>query len=381
MEKKVAIAGFRIAAAPDLETTRERLVFDLSKGLLDDLGITRDAVDNFVFCSNDFMDGRTISHVFIGPAAGGYMKDQTKVEMDGLNAMIYASMGIISGQYDVTMVVALSLTGSQASPYLYTDYSLDPTYDRQLKLLNELSAAALEARSYLTAGGYPEELLDVVAAQDLKNAAANPGQARRIDGVSRERIKGSPYYYEPLRELHCYPPTDGGCAMLLVSEKKAKELTDKPVWLLGMGRSTDIYYLGDRDLSTSLSAAQAAERAYAMAGIKDPASELDLAEIMSLFAHQEPLLAEAMGLLEKGKAAAAYEAGDTAVEGRMPINPSGGPLGAHPICATGLIRAAEAARQLRGEAGENQVKKAGVALAHGQDGVCAQQSAVVILGT
>ncbi|NPV60879.1 MAG: thiolase family protein [Actinobacteria bacterium] len=381
MDKKVAIAGFRMAAAPDLETTRERLVFDLSKGLLDDLGIDRDAVDNFVLCSNDFMDGRTISHVFLGPPAGGYMKDQTKVEMDGLNAMIYATMGIISGQYDVTMVLAMSLTGSQASPYLYTDYSLDPTYDRQLKLLNELSAAALEAKSYLAANGYSEELLDVVASQNLGNAAANPGQARRIDGVSREKVKASPYYYEPLRELHCYPPTDGGCAMILVSERKAKELTDKPVWVLGMGRSTDTYFLGDRDLSTSLSAAQAAERAYAMAGIKDPRGEVALAEIMSLFAHQEPLLAESMGLLEKGKAAAAYESGETAVSGKMPLNPSGGPLGGHPLCASGLIRAAEAARQLRGEGGDNQVKKDGVALVHGQDGVCAQQSAVVILGT
>ncbi|MBC7228777.1 MAG: thiolase family protein [Actinobacteria bacterium] len=381
MDRKVAIAGFRMAAAPDLETTRERLVFELSKGLLDDLGIDRDAVDNFVLCSNDFLDGRTISHVFLGPPAGGYMKDQTKVEMDGLNAFIYASMGIISGQYDVTMVLAMSLTGSQVSPYLYFDYSLDPTYDRQLKLLNELSAAALEARSYLAANGYPEELLDAVAVQNLKNAAANPGQARRIEGVSREKVKGSPYYYEPLRELHCYPPTDGGCAMLLVSERKAEELTDKPVWLLGMGRSTDIYFIGDRDLSTSLSAAQAAQRAYAMAGIKDPAAELGFAEISSPFAHQEPLLAESMGLLEKGKAAAAYEAGDTAVDGGMPLNPSGGPLGGNPLCAAGLIRVAEAARQLRGEAGENQVKKADKALVHGQDGLCAQQSAVVILGT
>lgn len=381
MDKKVAIAGFKMAAAPDLETTRERLVFDLSKGLLDDLGIDRDAVDNFVLCSNDFMDGRTISHVFLGPPAGGYMKDQTKVEMDGLNAFIYAAMGILSGQYDVTMVLAMSLTGSQASPYLYTDYSLDPTYDRQLKLLNELSATALEARSYLVANGYSEELLDIVASQNLGNAASNPGQARRIEGVSREKVSASPYYYEPLRELHCYPPTDGGCAMILVSERKAKELTDKPVWLLGMGRSTDTYFLGDRDLSTSLSAAQAAERAYAMAGIKDPAGELALAETSSFFAHQEPLLAESMGLLEKGKAAAAYESGDTAIGGKIPLNPSGGPLGGHPLSASGLIRAAEAARQLRGEAGDNQVKKAGMALVHGQDGVCAQQSAVVILGT
>lgn len=370
-----------MAAAPDLETTRERLTFDLCKGLLDDLGIDRHAVGTFIFCSNDFMDGRTISHVFLAPPAGAYMKDLSKVEMDGLNAMTYASMGILSGQYETALVFALGLTGSQASPYLYIDYTLDPTYDRQLKLLNELSAAALEANSYLAKQGYARELLDEVAAKDLTNAALNPKQARRIDGVDRGMVANSNFLYEPLRELHCYPPTDGACAMLLASEKKVAELTDKPVWIMGIGRSTDNYYLGDRDLSTSVSASQAAERAYAMAGIKDPRKELDFAEVSSIFAHQEPLLAEAMGLIEEGTAAGAYQGGDTAIEGKAPINPSGGPLGGHPICASGLIRAAEAALQLRGEAGKNQVKKADVALVHGQDGMCAQQNAVVVLGT
>jgi len=378
---KVAITGFRMASALDLETTRERLTFDLTRGLLDDLGIERDDVGTFIICTNDFLDGRTISNVFLDGPVGAYMKDESKVEMDGLNALAYAAMRILSGQYDTALVFTAALTGTQVSPYLHIDYTLDPDYDRQLKLLNELSAAALEARSYLDGNSYPYELLDDVAAKDLANAALNPDQARRLEGISNNKVAGSDYLYEPLRELHCYPPTDGGCVMLLASEKKAKELTDKPVWVLGIGRSTDAYYIGDRDLSTSRSAAEAGERACGMAGIKDPVKELDLAEISSLFAHQEPLLAEALGLVQKGKAAEVYKAGATAIDGEFPINPSGGPLGGHPICATGLMRAAEAVLQLRGEAGERQVEKAGKALVHGQDGVCAQQNVVAILGT
>ena len=378
---KVAITGFRMASAPDLETTRERLTFDLTRGLLDDLGIEREDVGTFIICTNDFLDGRTISNVFLDGPVGAYMQDESKVEMDGLNAMAYAVMRILSGQYDSALVFTAALTGTQVSPYLHIDYTLDPDYDRQLKLLNEVSGAALEARSYLDKNGYPDSLLDDVAARDLANAALNPNQARRLDGVTSDKVAGSDYLYEPLRELHCYPPTDGGCVMLLASEKRAKELTDKPVWILGIGRSTDAYYLGDRDLSTSKSAAEAGERALGMAGIKDAVKELDFAEISSLFAHQEPLLAEAMGLVEKGKAAEAYQAGETAVDGKFPINPSGGPLGGHPICATGLMRAAEAVLQLRGEAGECQLKKADKALVHGQDGVCAQQNVVAILGT
>ena len=380
MDRKVAIVGFRVMSAPDLVTTRERLVFELTRGLFDDLGIDRLDVDTTIIDSNDFLDGRTISNVFLDGPAGAYMRDESKVEMDGVNALMYACMRILSGQYRTAMVVALGLTGSQVSPYLHIDYTLSAHYDRQVKLLNELSGAALQARAYLAKYGYGEELLDEVAAQALANAARDPFQARRLSGVDREKVAASAHYYEPLRELHCYPPTDGGCAMLLASAERARELTDKPVWILGMGQSIETFYIGERDLAVSRSTSQAAERAYSMAGIKNPRAEVDLAEISALFAHQEPLLAEAMGLLEEGKAEEAYRSGDTGISGKLPLNPSGGALGGHPICAPGLMRVAEAVRQLRGEAGDNQVGKAEVAVAHGQDGICAQQNAVLVLG-
>jgi acetyl-CoA C-acetyltransferase len=357
------------------------MTFDLSQGLFDDLGITKDDVGTYIIATNDFLDGRTISNVFLDAPVGAYMKDETKVEMDGLNALIYGCMRILSGQYETALVLAFGLTGYQVSPYLHIDYTIDPTYDRQLKILNELSAAALQARSYLGKFGYSEELLDEIAAKDLGNAALDPYQLRQLSGMTREKVADSDYFYEPLRELHCYPPTDGGIVVLLASGEKAKELSDKPVWIKGMGRSIDPYYIGDRDLTDSPSTAQAAKRAYGMAGISDPKDQVDVAEISSLFACQEPLLAEAMGLLDEGAAADAYASGDTAIDGKLPINPSGGPLGAHPICATGLFRLAEAVRQMRGEADKNQVGKADTAVVHGQDGLCAQQNVVVVLGT
>lgn len=378
MDKNVAIVGYRMKNAADLKTSRERLTFELTRGLFDDLGIERTDVDTSIFDTNDFIDGRTISNVFLDAPAGAYMRDESKVEMDAVNAVIYAVMRILSGQYDTAMVVGLALTGSQASPYLYIDYSLNPTYDRQLKLLNEINAAALQAHSYIDRSGYSDELLDVIAAQSLANAALNPNQARRISGITADEVAASAMYYEPLRELHCYPPTDGGCAVLLAAEEKARELTDKPVWIRGMGMSTETYNIGERRLYHSRSAAEAAGRAYDMAGVK--AADIDVAEISALFAHQEPLLAEALGLLQEGGADKAYRGGDTAIGGRIPLNPSGGALGAHPVSTTGLIRVAEAARQLRGEAGDNQVKKAELAVVHGQDGVCAQQNAVLVLG-
>lgn len=380
MAGKVAVVGFKFACAPDLKTTRERLVFELTRGLFDELGIDRHAVDTFIMCSNDFIDGRTISNVFLDAPAGAYLKDETKVEMEGLHAVIYGWMRILSGQYDTALVVSLGLNGSQASPYLNVQYTLSPTYDRQVGLLNELSGAALQARSYLSRSGYSEELLDLVATKDLQLAAKNPRQARRIEGVDAEKVRSSEYYYEPLRELHCYPWTDVGCVVLLASERKASDLTDKPVWIMGAGSSIETYFYGERDLSRSASAAEATKRACSLAGISDPSKEIDFAELSALFAHQEPLLAESMGLIPEGEAEKAYREGLAGPGGSMPLNPSGGSLGAHAACAGSLLRLCEAVLQIRGEAGPVQLEKAGTALVHGQDGLCAQQNAVLILG-
>ncbi len=90
MDKNVAIVGYRTQSAPDLVTSRERLVFELTRGLFDDLGIERTDVDTTIIDSNDFLDGRTISNVFLDPPAGVYMQDESKVEMDAINAVIYA---------------------------------------------------------------------------------------------------------------------------------------------------------------------------------------------------------------------------------------------------------------------------------------------------
>jgi acetyl-CoA C-acetyltransferase len=117
-----------------------------------------------------------------------------------------------------------------------------------------------------------------------------------------------------------------------------------------------------------------------MAGIKNPLSELDVAEVSEKFAHEELMIYEALGLCKEGQGKNLIEKGTTRRDGSMPVNPSGGALGADPICATGLIRVIEAAKQIRGEAKGYQVPGVRKALAHGQFGICAQKNTVYILG-
>ena len=380
MDKKVAIVGINVVQGADLGKSRERLLFDTVKGLFDEMNIDRHAIDTFILASNDFLEGRTISNVFEDCPVGAYMKDETKVEMDGINAVLYAVLRILSGYHQTALVIAHSLCGSQASPYLNIQYSLDPTYDRQLGLMNELSAGALQARAYMDRHGLDGGFMDEVAALDLGNAALNDFQARRLEGVSAGQVAASGFLYEPLRELHCFPANDGACAIILASEEKAAELTDKPVWIEGFGSSIDTYYIAERDLAVSPSTTQAAKQAYAMAGVADPASEIGVAEVSSLFANQGPMLAAALGLVDEADAARKYQGGGFGPGAALAVNPSGGPLGAHTVCATGAVRVAEAVRQLRGEAGANQVKDPRLAVAHGQDGLCCQQNTVVVLG-
>lgn len=382
VERKVAIvAHAQTKQSSDIGTFRERMLFELVKGLHEQVGITRHDIDSYVMCSNCFQAGRTISTVFEDTPVGAFLKDETKVEQDGVMAVIYAAMRIMSGHFDTALVVANSLGGSQFRPYLIMEYQLDPTFDRQVGLINELSAAAFEARSYMQKFGLEEKHLDMIAARLLRNASKNPNALQAKADASPEDISSSEYLYEPLRKLHCYPPTDGACAVLLAVGEKAKSLCEKPIWITGMGNSLDTYRLGERELYKSASAKRAAEEAYKRAGITDPASEIDVAEISAKFAHQEPIICEALGLFPEGSGAEVAEKGLAEIDGEMPVCPSGGGLGAYAFSTAGLIRVAEACRQLTGDAELAQVPDAKVALAHGQDGFCAQHNAVVILSS
>jgi acetyl-CoA C-acetyltransferase len=167
--------------------------------------------------------------------------------------------------------------------------------------------------------------------------------------------------------------------LLLASEEKAKELTDKPVWLRGFGSSMDTFNLGDRDLLNG-QLKNAAKRAYDMAGITEPRKEIDVAEITEPYAFQELLWYEGLGLCDRGEGGKLIDSGATETEGDIPVNPSGGVLALNPYVSRGLYRLSEVFLQLRGQAGERQLnKKVKTGLAHGTHGFAGQCHAVAIL--
>jgi acetyl-CoA C-acetyltransferase len=223
--------------------------------------------------------------------------------------------------------------------------------------------------------GITEEHLARIVVRSRKNAAKNP-YARQNDMVTEAEVMESPMLADPIRGLHYYPVTDWAVGMLLCSEERASEFTDKPVWITGFGNCLDTYFLGDRDLTANFALERASERAYRMAGIKDPKKELDLVELNDAVAYQLPLWAEGIGLAGKGEGGKWIDAGGME---KHHVNLSGGMLNGNPIMLGGLARATEAILQLRGEAGERQILGIHKALAHGTTGAAGQHHAVVIL--
>jgi len=380
MEKRIAIIGYAQSRHQyDVQKTREDLVFDVAKEALANAGILREELGTVVTASTDFLDGRTISNVFLSMAVGAFLKDESKVEEDGAAALQYAMMKLMTGTYDVALVEAHTV-GWQFNPHQVAAYTLDPLVDRQIGLLNDIAASAIQANMYMNKYGVSVEDLAAVSVKNLGNAANNEFAARRLPDVSVGEVLKSKLYYDPLRELMISQTADGCAVVIIASEDKVRKLgVECPVWIEGVGCCQEAY-LRDRDLVSLSGLKSAAQSAYQMAGITNPFTDLDLAEVTERFAHEELLICEALGLAREGRAKELVNNGVTALGGDLPVNASGGALGADPICATGLVRVVECVRQIRGEAGTHQVPGVKRALAHGQFGLCAQKNTVLILG-
>jgi len=148
MDKEVAIIAY--AQTPyeaDVESSREMQVLQVTRAALAAAGLKREELDTVITANNDYLDGRTISNMRLVEPSGAWQKNESKVEMDGAYAALYALTRILSGDHDIAMVIGES-QASVYGGYVPGIMMLDPTFDRQRWLLNEVSAAALQARAY-----------------------------------------------------------------------------------------------------------------------------------------------------------------------------------------------------------------------------------------
>jgi acetyl-CoA C-acetyltransferase len=187
--------------------------------------------------------------------------------------------------------------------------------------------------------------------------------------VTVEGVLGSVMVADPLHILDCSPITDGAAALILCPADQAAKLgCQQPVRITGSGHATSTIALHARPDMTKLPAVEAAgQAAYKMAG-KGP-GDIDLIEVHDCFTIAEIMVSEALGLVDEGQGGKAVEAGETAIGGRIPINPSGGLKSkGHPVGATGVAQAVEVVEQLRGHAAERQVEGARVGMTQNMGG-------------
>ena len=226
---------------------------------------------------------------------------------------------------------------------------------------------ALIARAHMEKYGTTQEQLAMVAVKNHRNGAKNP-LAQFPFEVTVEGVLNSVMIADPLRILDCSPITDGAASVIICPAEMAKEMGKPVVKVIGSGHGTDRIALSSRKDITWLEATyQAGKKAYEMAG-KDP-EDIDVLEVHDCFTIAEICVMEALGIVDKGKGGRAVEEGLTSLDGKIPINASGGLKSkGHPVGATGVAQIVEIVKQLRGEAGERQVKNARIGMTQNMGG-------------
>ena len=354
------------------QTVHARRRLDVSQA-----GLAREAVTEALLDAQLTMDDIDSVVVASGPAMFGAVNQPEKWLVDALSARykpvvrvtsgggtglagaLHAVNQIKAGTARRVLVVAYDKTSEGAlQSAISTLY--DPFWGREFAVgIMGFSAAYWRAR--MDRLGHTEEAAAMVAVKNRKNAMLNP-KAHVKKEVTVEDVMASRPLCWPIKVLDVPPISDGACAVVLAAEGDAESITSTPAWIRGMAYYSEADNGPHRSMLQSEPLKTAASRVYERAGVTNPRRQFDVAELQEPYTCFELSYYEGLGLCEEGGAAELIASGATEMTGDIPVNPSGGCMGANPIGATALIRLAEAAMQVTGKAGAHQVDGAELAL-------------------
>ena len=235
-------------------------------------------------------------------------------------------------------------------------------------------------RQYMARTNAPELIGCMVAFKDRQHALRNPYAHLQQKDLTFDQVVESPMLWEPIRFSETCPSSDGACAIVL-GDEAAGDASTKPVaWIHGAALRSEANNFPGRDEVNPQASRDCADDVFAQAGITDRRAEIDEVEIYVPFSWYEPMWLESLGFCDIGDGWKLVEEGATHLDGGdLPVNCSGGVLSSNPIGASGMIRFAEAALQVRGMAGDHQVDGARKAFGHAYGGG-AQYYAMWIVG-
>jgi len=372
----VGCVGFR-PITPEL--SYKELMYEAAVKAYEDAGVNpRKDIDVFVTCAEDYLEGFSIFDEFVPDQLGAALRHLFTVSGDGMLGLATAYMLIKTGQFDTVVVEAHSKASDILTYMDIVAFGLDPIFNRPLGG-HPYYLAGMEMNRYMHETCTTMEQCAQVVVKNKKNALLNPYAAYGAK-TTLDQVLCSDMLFYPLKKLEISTPADGCVVMVLASDKVAEKLTDKPVWVKGVGWCTETPSLETRDWARAVYTRLAAEMAYKQAKINNPYREIDFAEVHDMFAYKELQHMEALKICGYGEAGKITEEGVTALEGEFPVNPSGGLLGmGYGLEASGMQKLLETVLQLRGEAGQRQIPDVEVGLAHTWRGIPTATGVVAVL--
>ena len=344
------------------------LVREAAKRALEDAGLTWKDMDAVVLGkAPDMFEGVMMPELYLADALGAVGKPMLRVHtagsVGGSTALVAASL-IQGGVHERVLTVAFEKQSESEAMW-----ALSPKIPFQPPMLAGAGGYfAPLIRGYMGRSGAPDHVGMMVAVKDRLNALKNPYAHLKMEGINMEMVEKSPMLWEPIRYLETCPSSDGACAMVLTSENFADKHSSNTAWVRAGQMRTEPTLFAGRDQVLPRAGFDNAKALYDEAGITNPRKEIDMAELYVPFSWFEPMWLENMLFAEENEGWKLTESGATALDGDLPINCSGGVLSSNPIGASGMLRFAEAARQVRGQAEDHQVDGAKLALGHAYGG-------------
>jgi benzoylsuccinyl-CoA thiolase BbsB subunit len=324
------------------------------------------------------IEPKRIEAVYSGTARGGAMVGQRIMGRIGLagipivnvenacssssGALAQAALAIQAGAYDMALVIGVEKLTKFGGGTLPLDED-----DWEVHLgLSMPALYAMRAQRYMHDYGVSAEKIAGISVKNRKNGTRNPDAQMRKE-VTVAEVLASRMIADPFTLLQCCPTGDGAAAIILSSDKVARQYRSDPISMRGSHLTSGKFMAGFRDMTSPEITVRGAKEIFEETGLGP--EDIDVAEVHDAFSIAELLYYEAFGFCPRGESVGLLESGATQIGGRIPINPSGGLLAkGHPVGATGAAQVVEIVRQLRGEAGLRQVEGAMVGMTHATGG-------------
>ncbi|MCZ7459651.1 thiolase C-terminal domain-containing protein [Streptomyces sp. WMMC940] len=356
--RKVAVVGISLSDCGRVDgTTPYALHAQAARRALADSGLGRDVVDGLASAGlGTLAPAEVADYLGLGPR----WVDSTSVGGATWEVMAaHAADAIAAGHANAVLLVYGSTARADVRAGRRTSnlsfgargpLQFEVPYGHTL-----IAKYAMAARRHMHQYGTTAEQLAEVAVQARANASRNP-EAMFRDPITVDDVLSGPVIADPFTKLHCCVRSDGGCAVLLVAEEYVPDTAKEPVWVLGSGEHVSHTTMSEWDDFTVSPAAVSGRLAFERAGVRP--EDVDIAEIYDAFTYMTLVTLEDLGFCAKGEGGAFVEKGRLRLDGELPVNTDGGGLSACHPGMRGLFLMVEAVRQLRGEAGGHQVRRA-----------------------